>query len=39
MAYASSPRPVFDAPTAIPYDRVTRHLWGDDAAGRVDDWI
>jgi mannose-6-phosphate isomerase-like protein (cupin superfamily) len=39
MSYAASPRPTFDAPTAIPYDRVTRHLWGDDAAGRVDDWI
>lgn len=39
MAYASSPRPVFDAPTAIPFAQVTRHLWGDDAAGRVDDWI
>lgn len=39
MAYKPSPRPVFDGPTPIPYDRVTRHLWGDDAAGRIDDWI
>ncbi len=39
MAYASSPRPTFDRPTPIPYDRVTRHLWGDDASGKVDDWI
>lgn len=39
MSYAPSPRPNFDRPTAIPYDRVTRHLWGDDASGRVDDWI
>jgi quercetin dioxygenase-like cupin family protein len=39
MAYAASPRPTFDAPTAIPYDRVTRHLWGDAEAGQVDDWI
>lgn len=39
MAYKSSPRPTFDRPTAIPYRDVTRHLWGDDAAGRVDDWI
>ena len=39
MAYKSSPRPVFSGPTPIPYAGVTRHLWGDDAAGRVDDWI
>lgn len=39
MAYKSSPRPDFSGPTAIPYAGVTRHLWGDDAAGRVDDWI
>lgn len=39
MAYKSSPRPVFDGPTPIPYDRVTRHIWGDVAAGQVDDWI
>lgn len=39
MAYKSSPRPVFTVPTAIRYANVTRHLWGDEAAGRVDDWI
>jgi len=39
MAYKSSPRPVFAGPTPIPYDRVTRHIWGDAAAGQVDDWI
>jgi mannose-6-phosphate isomerase-like protein (cupin superfamily) len=39
MSYAASPRPTFDVPTAIPFASVTRHLWGDDAAGRVDDWI
>jgi mannose-6-phosphate isomerase-like protein (cupin superfamily) len=39
MAYKSSPRPVFDGPTAIPYAAVTRHIWGDVAAGQVDDWI
>ena len=39
MAYKPSPRPVFDGPTAIRYASVTRHLWGDDAAGRIDDWI
>jgi quercetin dioxygenase-like cupin family protein len=30
---------VFDGPTPILYGSVTRHLWGDDAAGRIDDWI
>jgi mannose-6-phosphate isomerase-like protein (cupin superfamily) len=39
MAYKSSPRPVFDRPTAIPYASVTRHLWGDEEAGLVSDWI
>ncbi len=39
MAYKSSPRPTFDGPTAIPYGRVTRHVWGDEASGLVDDWI
>jgi len=39
MAYKSSPRPVFDGPTPIPYAQVTRHIWGDAAAGLVDDWI
>lgn len=34
-----SPRPSFDEPTSIPYDRATLHLWGDDDAGRVADWI
>lgn len=39
MAYKSSPRPVFDGPTPIPYSGVTRHVWGDAEAGLVDDWI
>lgn len=39
MAYRSSPRPNFTVPTAIPYRDVTRYLWGDDEAGRVNDWI
>ena len=39
MAYKASPRPVFDGPTPIPYANVTRHIWGDVAAGQVDDWI
>ena len=39
MTYKSSPRPVFSEPTHIPYASVTRYLWGDDEAGRVNDWI
>jgi mannose-6-phosphate isomerase-like protein (cupin superfamily) len=39
MAYKPSPRPTFDRPTHIPYAQVTRHLWGDDISGTVDDWI
>lgn len=39
MAYKSSPRPQYDLPTKIPYDHVTRHLWGDDETGKVADWI
>jgi mannose-6-phosphate isomerase-like protein (cupin superfamily) len=37
--YKPSPRPTFDTATAIPYRSVTRHLWGDDKAGEVADWI
>jgi quercetin dioxygenase-like cupin family protein len=37
--YQASPRPSFDQTTLIRYDTVTRHLWGDDEAGRVADWI
>jgi quercetin dioxygenase-like cupin family protein len=39
VGYAPSPRPNFSKPTHIPYANVTRHLWGDDVAGRVADWI
>ncbi len=35
----SSPRPTFDGPTHIRYEDVTLHLWGDDGAGEVSDWI
>jgi mannose-6-phosphate isomerase-like protein (cupin superfamily) len=38
-AYSPSPRPTFDGPTAITYTDVTRHIWGDDEAGEVFDWI
>ena len=38
-AYSPSPRPTFDGPTAITYADVTRHIWGDEEAGEVFDWI
>jgi quercetin dioxygenase-like cupin family protein len=38
-AYAPSPRPTFDGPAHIPRNQITRHLWGDDQAGHVTDWI
>jgi len=39
MGYKPSPRPTFDGPTHIRYADVTRHLWGDEVSGTVDDWI
>ncbi len=39
MAYLSSPRPTFTGPAHIPYETVTRHLWGDQISGEVADWI
>ncbi len=39
MSYSASPRPTFDGPTHIPYETVTRHLWGDEESGEVADWI
>jgi quercetin dioxygenase-like cupin family protein len=39
MAYKGSPRPTFVEATDIPYQSVTRFLWGDETAGFVDDWI
>jgi quercetin dioxygenase-like cupin family protein len=36
---ASSPRPTFDHATPIPYDRARLHLWGNEEAGQVPDWI
>jgi quercetin dioxygenase-like cupin family protein len=35
----SSPRPTFDGPALIRRGEVTRHVWGDPAAGEVYDWI
>jgi quercetin dioxygenase-like cupin family protein len=37
--YSPSPRPNFEVPTAIYRRDVTRHIWGDDQAGEVADWI
>jgi len=39
MSYAPSPRPTFDGPALIPYESVTRQLWGDEDSGEVSDWI
>lgn len=39
MGYSASPRPTFDGPAHIPYEAATRHLWGDQQAGEVADWI
>lgn len=39
MSYTPSPRPTFPGPAHIPYDQVTQHLWGDEIAGEVADWI
>ncbi len=36
---SGSPRPSFDQPTHIPYEQVTRHVWGDETSGEVIDWI
>ena len=37
--YSPSPRPSYDCPTAITRQEVTRHVWGDDEAGEVADFI
>lgn len=39
MSYSASPRPTFSGPAHIPYETVTRHLWGDKVSGEVADWI
>ncbi|WP_171026461.1 cupin domain-containing protein [Mesorhizobium comanense] len=39
MSYKKSPRPTFTEATEIPYQSVTRFLWGDEATGFVDDYI
>jgi len=39
IPYRPSPRPSYEGPTVIRYGDAARHLWGDDEAGRVADWI
>jgi quercetin dioxygenase-like cupin family protein len=39
MGYKPSPRPTFSGPTPIRAADAVRHLWGDEEAGFVDDWI
>ena len=39
MGYRPSPRPSFEAPTAIRQADAVRHTWGDEDAGFVEDWI
>jgi mannose-6-phosphate isomerase-like protein (cupin superfamily) len=36
---AASPRPTFDGPALVRRADVTRHVWGNPAAGEVFDWI
>ena len=38
-AIVPTPRPTFDGPTHIPSHQAALHLWGDDEAGHVADWI
>jgi quercetin dioxygenase-like cupin family protein len=37
--YRSSPRPTFAGATAVAYNDVVRHVWGDEESGEVIDWI
>lgn len=39
MSSPLPPQPSFDGPAHIPYASATRYLWGDEASGRVADWI
>jgi quercetin dioxygenase-like cupin family protein len=39
MGYKPSPRPTYPGPTLIRANDAVRHVWGDDEAGHVDDWI
>jgi quercetin dioxygenase-like cupin family protein len=39
MGYKPSPRPTFAEPTPIRAEHAVRHVWGDEDAGHVQDWI
>lgn len=39
MSYSPSPRAQYDGPTLLRYENVARHMWGDETAGNVADWI
>jgi mannose-6-phosphate isomerase-like protein (cupin superfamily) len=39
MVYRPSPRPTFSEPSPIRAEDAVRHVWGDEEAGRVQDWI
>jgi mannose-6-phosphate isomerase-like protein (cupin superfamily) len=39
VGYKPSPRPTFDRPTALPFEDVPQHTWGDEEAGLVADWL
>jgi quercetin dioxygenase-like cupin family protein len=39
VGYRPSPRPTFDAPTAVRAEEAVRHVWGDEESGLVQDWI
>jgi quercetin dioxygenase-like cupin family protein len=39
MGYRPSPRPTFSGPTAIRAADAVPHVWGDEEAGHVQDWI
>ncbi|NJM42225.1 MAG: hypothetical protein HC853_16515 [Anaerolineae bacterium] len=39
VGYTASPRPTFERASAILFNSVTRHLWGDAGSGPVADWI
>ena len=39
MTYKPSPKPNFYKPTHIEYNKIETYMWGDEEAGKVQDWI
>ena len=39
MTYKPSPKPDFNEPTHIEYNKMETYMWGDEEAGKVKDWI